>query len=68
MSLKVTVKVTYMYDDDAEDDDEGDYAPEDDAEGDSEINTCTLSHLCEISAITRSTDVVMLTVVISSTV
>ena len=32
-----------MYDDDAEDDDEGDYAPEDDAEGDSEINTCTLS-------------------------
>lgn len=57
-----------MYDDDAEDDDEGDYAPEDDAEGDSEINTCTLSHLCEISAITRSTDVVMLTVVISSTV
>lgn len=44
----MTVKVTYMYDDDAEDDDEGDYAPEDDAEddaeGDSEINTCTLSH------------------------
>ena len=68
MSLKVTVKVTYMYDDDAEDDDEGDYASEDDAEGDSKVNTCTPTHLLPTAAITRSAHVIMSAIVISSTI